>query len=283
MIQYTGMSSYKELLQHAREFLKKNGIADADADAWYLLSHVFGISRTDLLIRGQEPCPEDKVLEYIRLVEKRASCIPLQYLTRIQEFMGLEFEVDEHVLIPRQDTELLVEEILKVSKNKSVLDLCTGSGCIIISIVKSGDLKSATGVDISEKALQVARKNAQNLNADVTLVCSDLFEKVVGNYDIIVSNPPYIKSGELLSLMAEVRDHEPKLALDGGYDGLEFYRRIINGLDGFLNPGGYVFFEIGHDQGEAVKSLLRKAGFIDIYVKKDFSGLDRIVCGKSPF
>lgn len=275
------MSTYKELLQAAREFLRNEGIADADIDAWYLLAHVFGINRADFLIGGQDECPEDKALIYKGLVEKRAARIPLQYITGVQEFMGLEFKVNENVLIPRQDTEILVEEVLKICKGKTVLDLCTGSGCIILSLAKLGKLKKAVGVDISEKALQVAKINADKLGVDVTLIYSDLFEKIEGKYDIIVSNPPYIKSQEILSLMPEVRDHEPKLALDAGDDGLIFYRRIIKDIKGFINPGGYVFFEIGYDQGENVKEMLIKAGFTDIFIKKDFSGLDRVVCAKA--
>lgn len=271
------MSTYKDLLISAREFLKNNGIVDANVDAWYLLAHVFGINRADFLMYGQEECPKDKVLLFWDLIEKRANNIPLQYLIGTQEFMGLEFEVDENVLIPRQDTEILVEEVLQICDNKSVLDLCTGSGCIIISLAKLSNLKRAVGIDISIKALEIAKKNAKKLHVDVNFYKSDLFEKVEGNYDIIVSNPPYIKSKDLLSLMPEVRDHEPKLALDAGPDGLIFYQRIIDELPKFLNPGGHVFFEIGYDQGEDVKRLLDKAGFTDINIKKDLSGLDRVV------
>lgn len=271
------MSTYKDLLISAREFLKNNGIVDANVDAWYLLAHVFGINRADFLMYGQEECPKDKVLLFWDLIEKRANNIPLQYLIGTQEFMGLEFEVAENVLIPRQDTEILVEEVLQICDNKSVLDLCTGSGCIIISLAKLSNLKRAVGIDISIKALEIAKKNAKKLHVDVNFYKSDLFEKVEGNYDIIVSNPPYIKSKDLLSLMPEVRDHEPKLALDAGPDGLIFYQRIIDELPKFLNPGGHVFFEIGYDQGEDVKRLLDKAGFTDINIKKDLSGLDRVV------
>lgn len=277
------MNTYKELLQAAREFLKNNGIVDADVDAWYLLAHEFGINRADFFMYGHREAPKGKTLEYKNLIKKRASNIPLQYITGSQEFMGLEFEVDENVLIPRQDTEILVEEVLKVSKDKSVLDLCTGSGCIIISLAKLGELKAAVGADISTKALELAKRNAENINVDVKFIHSDLFEKVEGNYDIVVSNPPYIKSEELSALMPEVKNHEPILALDGGSDGLIFYRRIINDLLRFLNPGGYVFFEIGHDQGEAVSSMLTRTGFVDIYIKKDLGGLNRIVYGRKPF
>ena len=277
------MSTYRDLLQAACEHLEKHGIADAEMDAWFLLAHVFGINRVDYLLDGQKELQKDKTLEYMELVRKRASHIPLQHLTGTQEFMGLEFEVNEHVLIPRQDTEILVEEVLRVSEDKSVLDLCTGSGCILISLAKLGRIKSGVGIDISDNALQVAGRNAKRLNADVTLINSDLYKNVGGKYDIIVSNPPYIKTTDLVSLMPEVRDHEPRPALEGGRDGLTFYKRIIKDLDRFLNPGGYVFFEIGYDQGEAVKEMLQLAGFIDVCIKKDFSGHDRVVYGQRPF
>ncbi len=271
------MSTYKELLQTAREFLKMNEIADADIDSWYLLAHVFGINRADFFIYGSEFAPKQKALQYKELIEKRASHMPLQYITGRQEFMGLEFEVNENVLIPRQDTELLVEEVLKVCKDKSVIDVCTGSGCIIISLLKLGNIKNAVGTDISEKALQIASRNAKMHNVDAKFIQSDLFENVVGNYDIIISNPPYIKSEELMSLMPEVRDYEPKHALDAGATGLIFYEKIIEDIDRYLNPEGNVFFEIGYDQGEAVEDMLHKAGFIDINIIKDLNKLDRVV------
>lgn len=275
------MSTLREVLKVGREILRNAGIADADTDAWYLLSHVLDIGREYYLMHLEDECPKDKVLIYKELLEKRASHIPLQYITGVQEFMGLEFLVNENVLIPRQDTEILVEEVLKVCKGKSVLDLCTGSGCIVLSLARYGRLKKAVGADISEKALEVARRNAERLNLNVAFVLSDLFEKVEGKYDIIVSNPPYIKNDEFLTLMPEVRDHEPKLALEAGADGLIYYRRIISEIPEFINPGGYVFFEIGYDQGKAVSELLSKAGFTNICITKDLSGLDRVVSAKS--
>lgn len=277
------MNTYNELLQTACEFLKKNGIADANLDAWYLLAHVFGINRADFVIHGNDMASRDKALSYTDLIEKRAQRIPLQYIIGEQEFMGLEFEINEHVLIPRQDTEILVEEVLKVCKDKSLLDMCTGSGCIVISLSKLGSLKAAVASDISQKALLLAEKNAKKHKTNIDFILSDLFDRVVGKYDIIVSNPPYIKSEELKSLMPEVKNYEPKQALDGGLDGLIFYKRIISDIDRFLNPGGYVFFEIGYDQGEAVSKLLLRAGFIDVNIKKDFNDLDRVVYAKKSF
>lgn len=277
------MNTYNELLQTAREFLNKNGVADADLDAWYLLAHVFGIDRADFFIYRNDVVSQEKALHYRMLIKKRASHIPLQYIVGRQEFMGLEFEVNENVLIPRQDTELLVEEVLKICQGKSVLDMCTGSGCIIVSLAKLGSIKTAVGSDISIKAIELAEKNSKRHNVKVNFIQSDLFDSIVGSYDIIVSNPPYIKSADLKTLMPEVKDHEPRQALDAGPDGLIFYKRIIDDIKRFLNPGGYVFFEIGYDQGEAVSNMLDLSGFVDITIKKDFSDLDRIVHARKSF
>lgn len=274
------MSTYKELLQTAREMLNLQGITDADLDAWYLLAHVFGIKRTDFLLHGSEAAPEEGSRAYIDLVKERAKHIPLQHLTGTQEFMGLEFIVSEDVLIPRQDTELLVEEVLKVCADKTILDMCTGSGCIIISLAKLGKLKKATGVDISEKALAIAGENAEKLGAIVDFVKSNLFEQLEESYDIIVSNPPYIPTEEIATLMPEVRDHEPFLALNGSGDGLEFYRIIAASSKQYLNDGGFLFFEIGHNQGKDVKQILSKEGFTDVIIKKDLSGNDRVVSAR---
>ncbi|NLK27055.1 MAG: peptide chain release factor N(5)-glutamine methyltransferase [Clostridiales bacterium] len=274
------MSTLRELLQTAREYLSQHEIADASVDAWYLLAHVFGISRTDYYLNCESPVPEEKLKAYMELVEQRGRHIPLQLLTGTQEFMGLEFEVTSDVLIPRQDTEVLVEEVLKVCNNKSVLDMCTGSGCIIISLAKLGHVKLAVGVDISTKALNVAKKNAMKHKVTIDFLQSDLFDQVEGKYDIIVSNPPYIPTREIPKLMLEVRDHEPILALDGEADGLAFYRRITKSAMEYLEDHGYLFLEIGYNQGIKVKELLQNAGFQEIQIIKDLSGLDRVVIGR---
>lgn len=274
------MSTYKELLQTAREMLNLQGITDADLDAWYLLAHVFGLKRTDFLLHGTEVAPEEESRAYVELVKERAKHIPLQHLTGTQEFMGLEFLVSEDVLIPRQDTELLVEEVLKVCTDKTVLDMCTGSGCIIISLAKLGRPRTVTGADISEKALAIAAKNAGKLDVNVNFVQSNLFEQIEESYDIIVSNPPYIPTQEITTLMPEVRDHEPFLALNGSGDGLEFYRRIAASSKQYLQGGGLLFFEIGHNQGKDVKQILSNEGFTDVIIKKDLSGNDRVVSAR---
>ncbi len=274
------MSTYNQLLQTGRELLKQQGIADANVDAWYLLAHVFKINRTDLLLRGDQAVESEEMELYLNLLHKRANHIPLQHITRTQEFMGLELLVNEDVLIPRQDTEILVEEVLKYSEDKSVIDMCTGSGCIILSLAKLGRLKRAVGVDLSERALEVATNNIRKHKVNVELIQSNLFDRVEGCYDILVSNPPYIPSSDIEALMPEVKDHEPRMALDGSADGLEFYRLISNAGKKHLNPNGLIFYEIGYNQGEAVKEILLKEGFQEIMIKKDLSGLDRVVSAR---
>ena len=194
--------------------------------------------------------------------------------------MGYPFYVDEHVLIPRQDTETLAEEALKVLKpGMQVLDLCTGSGCILISLMKMCEGLYGTGSDISEEALEVARKNACRLEVNATFIRSSLFEHISGRYDLIVSNPPYIRTSVIQELQEEVRLHDPFIALDGKEDGLYFYREIIKAGGGYLKPGGYLMFEIGYYQGTEVASLMEKHGYRNIMVKKDLAGLDRVVSG----
>jgi release factor glutamine methyltransferase len=271
------MSTYNEILQTAREILKQHEIADANVDAWYLLTHVFVMNRVELLLHGEEQASEENSRRYLSLVMKRAEHIPLQHITGTQEFMGLEFEVSEDVLIPRQDTEILVEEVLRVCEEKSVLDMCTGSGCIIISLMKLGKLQKAVGVDISNKALDIATKNAHKHMVKVEYIQSDLFQEVEGCFDIIVSNPPYIPTEEINHLMPEVKNHEPITALDGSMDGLLFYRKIAVESGAHLRSGGFLFFEVGHNQGEDVKQILLRNGFTNVVIKKDLSGLDRVV------
>jgi len=274
------MSTYKKLLEFARDQLKESGISDADIDAWLLLAHAFGISRAWYYLHSDDEVSEADALRLLKLVKKRAMRIPLQHITGIQEFAGLEFEVNGDVLIPRQETELLVEEVLGVCDGKDVLDMCCGSGCIIISIARLGRPGRTVAADISEKALALAKKNAAKHQVNVEFVQSDLFAAIDGSFDIIVSNPPYIPSSEIESLMPEVRDHEPRLALDGTKDGLEFYRRIAAASGQHLKKGGRIYLEIGYNQAEAVTKLLSGAGFCDLNVKKDLSGHDRIVSAR---
>lgn len=274
------MSTYKELLQLARKKLKEQEIGDADVDAWYLLSHVFQINRTEYLLKSDISAAEEESSRYLELVKLRSKHIPLQYITGSQEFMGLEFDVSQDVLIPRQDTEILVEEALKSCDGKTVLDMCTGSGCIIISIAKWGKPLTVTGVDISVKALEIAAKNAIKHGVELELINSDLFERVPYVYDMIISNPPYIPTDDIGELMPEVKNYEPVIALDGSKDGLDFYRRIIAALDKNLCSNGTILFEIGHNQGEAISELLRQQRFMEIKIMKDLSGLDRVVSAR---
>ncbi len=279
----TDMSSYDELRNTGVNILRGEGIADAATDALLLIEHVTGMDRNGLLLHGSEGVPADKEEEYLELVGKRAAHIPLQHITGHQEFMGLDFFVNEHVLVPRFDTECLVEEaMLCVEDGMKVLDMCTGSGCVIISLARYKNDLEAVGCDISEEALKLARKNAEANGACVKFLRSDLYEAVDGAFDVIVSNPPYIRTSEIGELMEEVRDHEPLMALDGGEDGLDFYRRLMAGADDHLLPGGVILFETGFDQGEAVSSLMKEHGYKDVSVVKDLAGNDRVVRGRRP-
>lgn len=267
----------KEALAKAVDKLQQMEVPDADIDAWYLLSYVTRLDRAAFFLHGEEPMAEPDMIRYRDLVTKRGERIPLQHLTGEQEFMGLDFHVNEHVLIPRQDTECLVERVLPYVDGKRVLDVCTGSGCIAIAIAKLGKPLIVHGVDISEEALAVARQNATELNASVELFAGDLMTKMDGQYDVIVSNPPYIPPSVIEGLMPEVRLHEPMLALDGGQDGLEFYRRIAGQAVTRLAPNGRLFLEIGCEQAAAVAEILQKQGYREVQVFQDLAGKDRIV------
>lgn len=263
--------------------LETAGIAEAELDARLLLESVCGTDRNTLLVHGERKLSEEEELLYEQRIALRQKRIPLQQILGVQEFMGLEFYVDEHVLIPRQDTEILVEEALKkLREGMRILDMCTGSGCILISLLHFQNGCSAVGADISGEALSVAERNAQKLlqnGQSAEFVQSNLFEKIEGRFDMIVSNPPYIRPDVIATLMPEVREHEPVLALDGGRDGLDFYRAIIKSSGEYLNAGGTLFFEIGYDQGIEVKAFMEQAGFDSVTVVQDYAGLDRVVYG----
>lgn len=272
----------KEAYEYGQEQLKKTQIDDAVLDAWYLLEYVTGISRAMYFLDMNKVLDSEQEMRYREYVSTRAKHIPLQHITGVQEFMGLEFSVNEHVLVPRQDTEVLVESVLEVLKpGMDILDMCAGSGCILISLLKLCGFEniSGTGVDISEEALKVACKNAEKIGVDAEFVQSDLFENVEGNYDVIVSNPPYIRTAVIEELKEEVKFHDPFMALDGKEDGLHLYQRIVEESPKFLKKCGKLYFEIGHDQAEDVSKLMRDAGFADVTVKKDLAGLDRVVFG----
>ena len=350
---------WADVLNYGKKILKNAGIVEADLDAWYLFEQIFGISRAqyflcarenivgstaqkiavqeqhgDLLESGNAlECAElwlkEKLSAYENALKKRAARIPLQQIIGQQEFMGLSFFVNEHVLIPRQDTETLVELVLQEQKDKdiSILDMCTGSGCIAVSLKKLGGYAHVEGADISEEALKVAKRNSEEIleNNDVnndavnsrteqiqnctnltnnqnkqdnseermvsevrrasqtgvTFRHSDMFSsfRETEQFNVIVSNPPYIPSAVIEELEPEVRDHEPRGALDGTADGLYFYRILAEECAKHLTPGGHVYFEIGYDQGAAVKELLDIHGFKDTRVIQDLTGKDRVVCG----
>lgn len=281
--------TWGELLAEGRKKLEEAGIAEFSLDAWYLFEHAFGISRMQFFMcsaRKAEP-QEDALREYEEGIARRAGREPLQHILGTQEFMGLKFYVNRHTLIPRQDTETLVETVLQEQKDKScsLLDMCTGSGCIAISLAYHGGYAKVEAADISAEALKVAEKNAGTILEDRTVRFrqSDLFsayDPETDKFDIIVSNPPYIPSDVIEGLEPEVRDFEPRSALDGTADGLFFYERLAETCGRFLNENGSVYFEIGHDQGEAVEHLLRTHGFKEIKTIKDLAGNDRVVCGR---
>lgn len=272
--------TYREAVNLGEKILDMAKIEEARNDAWLLLEMVCKIDRSFYYLHMDEDITQEQMSEYEIALKKRAEHVPLQYIVGETEFMGLRFKVNSSVLIPRQDTETLVEEVLKViSPGMKVLDLCTGSGCIIVSILHNAPDIEGYATDISKQALNVAKENAKLNEAAVDFERSDLFDNVTGTYDVIVSNPPYIKSSEIPALMPEVSVFEPLEALDGKEDGLYFYRKIIEKSGEHLKEGGRIFFEIGYDQGKEVSDLLLQAGFCDIKVIKDLSHNDRVVTG----
>ena len=272
-----------QLLLQGKKELRQAEVPDGDYDAWILMEHALQIEKSYYFLHRNDKMEEEQVENYLSCIQKRKQRIPLQHITGSAWFMGYEFYVNSNVLTPRFDTEILVEAVSKHLKpDMEILDVCTGSGCILLSLLaeyKDWNLKG-TGVDISPEALEVAMINNERLGMRAKLLESDLFSKVNGTYDIIVSNPPYIATKELETLMPEVKEHEPRLALDGKEDGLYFYRKIVEQAGDFLKDGGWLCFEIGYDQGDALKELLLSHGYTDVSIKKDLAGLDRVAQGK---
>ena len=285
--------NYRELLDYAKKYLMENDVADYNSDAYLFFEYVFGISKTEFFLKMNEKIDDEgKIAKYKDCLNMRALGKPLQYITGTQNFMGLTFKVDENVLIPRYDTEILVDLALKKIKtyHKSdirVCDMCTGSGCIGISIAKLGNLSDVTCVDISAAAIKVAKENAMaNGVPHINFVNSDLFAEFdedinAVKYDFIISNPPYIRTDEIEGLMREVRLHEPRLALDGDDDGMKFYNIITREAVNRLCHGGWLMYEIGCDQGISVSELMKASGFTEVQVIKDLAGLDRVVLGRA--
>lgn len=278
-------TTYGVLYNEGRARLKEAAIGEADLDARLLLEFVCGTDRNTLLAHGDREVSAKECERYCELIGKRAAHKPLQHLTGEQDFMGLTFLVNKDVLVPRQDTEVLVEEAMKhLHDGMRILDLCTGSGCILLSLLHYSNDCEGVGTDLSKRALAVAEKNYERLrearpDMKARFLVGDLFGTLEERFDMIVSNPPYIETGVIDTLMPEVREHEPLMALDGGADGLAFYRRIAKQAGAYLNGGGMLFFEIGCEQAAAVREIMEQAGFCEIQVVRDFTGLDRVVFG----
>ena len=273
--------TYREMYECGAKQLEKAGIEEASLDARLLLEYVCHTDRNELIVYGDRARSSMEEQFYKMVIEKRAMHVPLQYITGEQEFMGLTFKVNENTLIPRQDTETLVEEGLHyLCDGMRILDMCTGSGCILLSLLKYSNECEGTGIDISHGALEVAKENATRLGISATFILGDLFENVNGKFDMIISNPPYIQSKVIETLMPEVKDYEPVQALDGMEDGLFFYRKIVENAPKYLAHGGFLLFEIGYDQGESVSEMMKEAGFQDVEVVKDYTGNDRVVKGQ---
>ncbi len=269
------------VLDKVKTALKEKGIESSSLDAALILSEVLKLSRIQLVTHNNDEISDDKLHIIEEYTKRRLGREPMQYILGHCEFMGMDFEVNKNTLIPRADTENVVEraiDIIREKGYKSVLDIGTGSGAIAVSIGKYTDT-DVTAVDISRPALETAVKNARKNNVNINFIESDLFENVRGSFDMIVSNPPYIESSVIDTLDVQVRDHEPVLALDGGEDGLYFYRRIISKLPVFLKKKGCIIFEIGYNQGYALCSMLKENNFKNISVRQDLSGLDRVVTG----
>lgn len=279
--------TYQEVYREGEAQLRQAGIEEAALDARLLLEYVCGTDRNTLLAHGEREVSEAEYERYSGLIAQRASHIPLQHLTGEQEFMGLTFMVNNKVLVPRQDTEVLVEEALRhLHDGIRILDVGTGSGCILLSLLRYSNDCTGTGVDLSKEALAVARENYRRLleqrpDMEACFIESDLFAELLTGqqYEMIISNPPYIRTDVINTLMPEVREHEPWMALDGQADGLYFYREITSQAGKYLTRGGMLFYEIGYDQAEDVCKIMEREGFREIEVVKDFAGLDRVVYG----
>ena len=277
--------TYRKALEEVFRRLQAAGVPEPEIDAWYLLAQAAELSRARYYqIQGEE-MPVALRETYVLLANRRAERIPLQHIAGTADFMGFSFRVGPQVLVPRFDTETLVEAVLDFGKKEgrelSLLDMCTGSGCIAVSLMKLGDFQPVTAVDLSPEALALARENAELNDCRIRFLEGDLFQPVTGErFDVLVSNPPYIPTGEIAGLMPEVRDHDPWIALDGKEDGLYFYRRLAQEGKSYLQAGGRVFYEIGYDQGPAVTAILNKEGYQNIRVIPDMAGNARVVTGE---
>ena len=284
------------LVKEGEYQLSKAFCMDPKIDAQELYCYLTGLDKVSLFLKAEEEVDPETEEKYMELIRRRAERIPLQHITGVQEFMGYTFRVNPHVLIPRQDTETLVTEAaktiqstpreklsffekLKGRKEWDVLDLCCGSGAVGISLAKICSNVKVTATDISAEAVETAEANAEDLRVKVRVLTGDMFDPVKGRkFDMIVSNPPYIRTNMISILQEEVKDHEPLNALDGGRDGLDFYRTIVEKAADFLKPEGFLLVEIGHDQGEDLRKMLKDSGkYSPAVVIKDLPGRDRVV------
>ena len=279
--------TYFEACRKVALELEEAGVPEPALDARYLTEYVGDFTEAQYLLARDGEIPADRLARLEELAKRRCMREPIQYILGSQEFMGLPFICNKDCLIPRQDTEILAERALEAIKllrrdreKLRYLDLCTGSGCVAISVAKLGNITNVEATDISEAALAVAKKNSALNGIAVKLIQADLFAGLEGRYDIITANPPYIDTGLIRGLIPEIWKYEPMTALDGGEDGLAFYRRIAKEAPTRLTPGGWLIFEIGDTQGEAVAELMKAAGFENVSVHKDLAGLDRVVEGR---
>ena len=279
----------KDILSQGISILKENNIEDANMKARIVLADLLGKNKEYLMIHEDDDIKEGLNRIFLNKIERLKNLEPLQYVINKQDFMGLELYVDKNVLIPQPDTENLVEEVILLSDKKRkyirdeirILDLCTGSGAIAISLSKLIKKSLVYASDISKNALKIAEENSIKNHANVLFIESDLFDKIskLYKFDIIVSNPPYIES-EIIKTLSEEVQNEPRLALDGGEDGLEFYRKIAKEAKGYINVEGYLAFEIGYNQRTKVENILKENGYKNVYSRKDLGGNDRIVVGQ---
>ncbi|MCR5119288.1 MAG: peptide chain release factor N(5)-glutamine methyltransferase [Lachnospiraceae bacterium] len=271
----------RELYLKGKRELIAAGKDEAEPEARLLLQYACDIDKNTLFMQPDKLVTTEAMRRFDDCLQKRKASMPLQYILGTQGFMGMELKVTPDVLIPRSDTEVLVEQLLSDGvKDMSVLDLCTGSGCILLGLMKNESGIKGTGADISEKALNVARENAKIQGVSAEWVVSDLYGQITGSFDVITSNPPYIRTSEIELLMPEVGKYEPRTALDGGADGLDYYRRIVKDAPKYLNPEGRIYLEIGSEQGAAVKGMLEDNGFKEVRIIRDYARLDRVVTGK---
>lgn len=271
------------LLKELKRVFADAGIDSSRIDSELIVMEALGFTRVQLITREDYELTAQELERVSEMKERRLKFEPMQYILGYCEFMGLDFSLNESTLIPRPDTECLVErvmEYIKLNSAKTVLDIGTGSGAIAVSLAALADV-FCVGCDISKNALKMAAYNGEKngVKAKTKFVQSDVFENIEGEFDIIVSNPPYIESDVISTLSPQVKDFEPVGALDGGSDGLKFYRKIAAEAKKYLKYGGLLAFEIGYNQGDAVKNIMEAQGFADVSVGKDLAGLDRTVLG----